>query len=239
MTIRSGQRRGRAVPAAVTAALGAVTFAVAACSGSTGASAGASTGGAAGNSVGASVGFATTSASTQPSTLSSAPSAAPNRPGATTAGRPPVSASGVTVDPISRTVAPESVVTAPPVPISRAAILRHGVRMAIASVAVVRVKAHLPGEFSGPALSLKLTIGNHGSHTIDVGNVVVTVMSRSHPVDPVTTAPARPFHGIIRPQHSCSGLYVFSPAPAPGAPITVSARYTTSAPVVLFVGTVR
>ena len=94
-----------------------------------------------------------------------------------------------------------------------------------------------PGELSGPALKVSLTLTNSGASTLALSTTVVTMDTLDGvPASAVeSAADAVPFHGILAAGATLTGRYLFL-APMQGEDIRVSFSTSTEQPVVLFSG---
>jgi hypothetical protein len=98
-------------------------------------------------------------------------------------------------------------------------------------------KALGPGEVAGPAVAVTLQIRNGSGKRIDLSATSVELAdSTGAPGLSMTDDPANPFSDELEPGATATGTYVFRIPTSNRKPITVSVRYSTEAPIVLFVG---
>ena len=128
---------------------------------------------------------------------------------------------------------------AEPVGIGDTADFGNGVSARLTAVEAVEAEAHLPGEFSGPAVALTIEVTNGSSGTIDLGTVTVDLTFRDGlSAYPVLDPERRPFSGDLASGDAASGSYVFTLDPAERSDVALRLSYTTEAPTVIFAGSV-
>lgn len=110
-----------------------------------------------------------------------------------------------------------------------------GVSARIDSVQSVDVEALTPGEVSGPAVVVTITITNDGDEAIDVTAAMVSLIGTDDILgQPTTSDPYQPFAGLIEPGASGKGVYVFLlPEDAQGA-FDVSVQYRAGTTIARF-----
>ncbi len=138
---------------------------------------------------------------------------------------------------ITQTVSTVPITTKPAVPLTSPVNVTTGVQLRITSVKAVTVTAQGPGQFSGPAVAITVTIKNSTGSAIDTSSVAVNVLdSAAQAAPPVDGSPAAPFGGDLAAGQQSSGVYVFTVAKDRRDPITVDVNYSSGTPVVLFKG---
>lgn len=140
------------------------------------------------------------------------------------------------------TDAPEGPSTPAPVPTQSAKIdqpieLSTGVTVELVDVKATTVTALTPGEVSGPAIVVTLTVTNDSPDVVNVDSAVVYLSADQGGYGVGTTAgKPEPLAGDIRPSGSATGRYVFMLDPAKGRSVTVSVNYGAGEPVAVFTG---
>jgi hypothetical protein len=138
---------------------------------------------------------------------------------------------------ITQTVPSRSIEVKAPVPLTSAASFDNSVKATIDSVRSMVATAQGPGEISGPAVAVTITVNNGSAKAIDLNNVVVNLLDKAGtPSVPMTASPAKALDGTLAAGKKASGIYVFSLPRSHRNPITISLSYTADAPVVRFVG---
>lgn len=86
-----------------------------------------------------------------------------------------------------------------------------GVTVRIDDVKIVKIEGTGPGQISGPAAAVKLTITNGSKKSVDPSSAVVTLLQGKdyRVATPTTTSPAKPFSGSLEPGESAAGTYLF------------------------------
>lgn len=140
------------------------------------------------------------------------------------------------------TDAPEGPKTAAPLPTERGELdepiaLSTGVTVEVTSVKATTVSAETPGEISGPAVIVDLSVTNDSNAAVNVDSAVVNLTADKGGYGVGTTAGRPlPLAGNIEPGDSREGRYVFMLDPAKGRSITVSVNYGAGEPVAVFTG---
>ena len=130
--------------------------------------------------------------------------------------------------------------TAAPVSLNATADFGGSVTGKLAKVESITATAKLPGEVAGPAVRITVEIDNGSASTIDLRLTTVNVTtSGGVPGVPITGNGTNVFTGSLAPGKSAQGIYVLSVPTANRNPITVSVSYSTSANVLLFVGSAQ
>lgn len=114
---------------------------------------------------------------------------------------------GGTVDDVVDDVEPAPVVDAS---IDEPVDLDDGARVRIDSIRPVDVVAQTPGEISGPAVAVELTVVNDGEADIPVDTAMVSLVAGDGAMgQPTTAEPSRPLAGSVGVGGEASGVYVF------------------------------
>lgn len=111
-----------------------------------------------------------------------------------------------------------------------------GVTVRIDGVQVVKVKGVGPGQLSGPAAAVKITVSNGSKKSIDPRSTVVTLLrgKDEQVATPSTASPARPFTSAVDPGDSAQGTYLFElPGGKLGSAVVV-VQYQTGREVARF-----
>jgi hypothetical protein len=166
------------------------------------------------------------------------PTSPTGAPAATVSAVPTASQTSPAVTPgkIDQTVAPNPQKTAKPVDLDKAQ-KSGGVTVSLKSIKSSTVKAHGPGEISGPSLIVTVAIKNGSTSRVSVDSAIVTLIdSKGNVGTPMTESPARPFTGSVAAKGSATGVYVFQVGKKVRNPIHVSVTYSTEHITALFVG---
>ncbi len=170
-----------------------------------------------------------TSAASVVASATATPSAAPTTPVA-----PPTSGG------IHSTVASRAVTTQAAVALTATAHFSSSVSVALGSITPVNGKAHLPGEVSGPALSLRIRVANRSGAALDLSNAAVAVVGAGNkPEGQLAYNGSSRFPASLAAGKTATGVYVFTVPVADRSHLQVSISYTAGVPVVFFVGSVR
>jgi hypothetical protein len=140
---------------------------------------------------------------------------------------------------IYSTVPSRELPTASPVSLESTANFGNKVTAKIVSSKSINATAHGPGEISGPAAQLTISVSNGTTKPISLADVTVNLTdSKGNPANMVSDPSVKPFAGNLAAGKSVTGVYVFTLAKNHPNPVTISLSYTTDAPVVLFTGAV-
>ena len=121
--------------------------------------------------------------------------------------------------------------------IDQPVVFGSGVTVSVRGVDAVSVKAETPGEVSGAAVRVTLTVKNDTTQPLDLGSAVVTLTADHDGFGVGTTAGgAQPFTGTVAPGGAADATYVFMLDPAQGRAVTVSVNYAAGEPVAVFSG---
>ncbi|HRL80601.1 MAG TPA: hypothetical protein PLK46_09780 [Propioniciclava sp.] len=168
------------------------------------------------------------------------PDASTSQPSAQASSEPGPSATGTWTPPASDApvgpVAPAPVVTRSadadqPVTFDSAATVT------LDSVSAITVGATTPGEVTGPAVKVVVTVANGSQQAVDVSSAVVSLTAADGTLGiPTTAGDPVPLAGAIAPGASTTGSYVFMLDPAAGRTVSVTVNYAAAEPVAVFTG---
>jgi hypothetical protein len=127
---------------------------------------------------------------------------------------------------------------ADPVGIDETADFGNGVRARVSSVESLDAEAHLPGEFSGPAVALTVEVTNGSKQRINLDMVTVDLTFDGLSAYTVRDPERRPVSGHLAPGESTSGSYVFTLDPSQRDDVALRITYSAEAPTVIFAGSV-
>lgn len=200
----------------------------------------AASGSAAAGSTDASPSAETTGSSAAPTVPSDgAPASAAGPSADPTSTAAPVSTAGPvpSTGDINQEVPAVELTTNAPVPLDGTADFGGSVTATLTDVSAIDATARVPGEISGPALSVTVEIKNDSAEPIGLDNVTVNLDTKDgSPASPVTTEPAAPLSGVLLPGETRSGVYVFTLSAESRAGVGITVLYSTDAPIVLFSG---
>lgn len=112
-----------------------------------------------------------------------------------------------------------------------------GVSVAIPGITSTTAQASGPGEVSGPALVVTVSVENTMSEPVDLSLVAVNMTdSAGDPGEGMIGEPAQWLEGTLEPGGSAEGTYVFAISPDARAPITVTVSLGASITTAQFVG---
>lgn len=116
--------------------------------------------------------------------------------------------------------------------------LGNGVRVRVSDIAGVEGVGRGPGESSGPALRVSVSVSNESDEALGMLSSVVGLSygPRGTPADDLAGPGAQGFPELIRPGASAEGRFVFRVPPSERSEIVVEFRYSTEAPEVVFRG---
>lgn len=142
------------------------------------------------------------------------------------------------VDPGPTTI-PETGATVPPVAMDATSEFGNGVSARISKVTAVQAEATLPGETSGPGVSVTVQVTNGSDGAIDLGNVTVDLgNAEGASAAPVTTQPDTSFSGPLAPGDTAEGTYLFRVSPDERANVVIKVKYSSDTPIAVFAGSV-
>jgi hypothetical protein len=198
--------------------------------------------------------------STTPSAAASgspSPSAGASSPATSATPGPSVSASGTATPatPTRRATTPATptpsvttretpkvLQTHKPVPIKTAAPFGDGVTAKIVGVVPVQSVAQGPGEISGPAIKVTISLKNGTKDAISVNQVTINVSygKQASPASDIQGDPAaKPFHGTVGIGAIVRGTYVFDVPKNQRSDVSISVSYEALSPIVVFAGAVK
>lgn len=154
-----------------------------------------------------------------------APPPPPSNPpgGPTTVGTPSVVA---TDDPLQR---------AEPVPIDEPATSA-GIVVRITAMTAITAEAKIPGEVSGPGLSVEVELLNDTDESIDINSLVVNLFDASQaPANPITSASEVEL-GILGPGERLTGAFQFTIATDQRSPVTIEVSLPDRPQLLVFTG---
>lgn len=120
-----------------------------------------------------------------------------------------------------------------------AVMLDTGVRVSVAAITGITVKAETPGEVAGPAVAATIRFENESGEPLDVGGAIVSLLDAAgNLAAPTTSSPAAPARGTIDDGAVAEGTYVFRIPEDTRHEITLMVDYAAGAPIVVFHGAV-
>jgi hypothetical protein len=109
--------------------------------------------------------------------------------------------------------------------------------VALSSISTTMLSAETPGETSGPAVVVTVTVTTGSDQAQDVGSAVVSLDSDDGVVGvPTWAAPYAPLEGEVAAGETVEGTYVFMLDPAAGRSVTVRVNYSAGEPLAVFTG---
>lgn len=111
-----------------------------------------------------------------------------------------------------------------------------GVSARITDIQPLDVTAKTPGEISGPAVAVTISISNDGDEAIDVSSAMVSLLAAGDELgQPTTSDPYRPFHGVVDAGASADAVYVFLLPEDARSAFDVSVQYRAGTTIARFV----
>lgn len=114
-----------------------------------------------------------------------------------------------------------------------------GVTAELTSISAIEGQAQGIGEIAGPALRVALAITNGTPDPLSLDLAIVNLVYGRNRVpatllygDPATA----PFSGMLAPDATVSGVYVFTVPPDQRDPILIEVNYEALSPIVVFEG---
>lgn len=165
--------------------------------------------------------------------------------GATGSGSSSATMGGTSPTPIATTPLPSPSVTVPATtrttlpaaPVDRPAEFGTGVTVDVAGTRAVTVTGRGPGQLSGPAVAVSLKLTNGTDRSIDVTNSVIAAFYGDDvPANESTSSPAKPWRGMVKPESSITGTYVFLIPVKQRTKVHLAISYDPTKPVVTLVG---
>lgn len=109
--------------------------------------------------------------------------------------------------------------------------------VSLSSVETTSIEASTPGEYSGTAVVVSVTIANDTKAPLPVSSAVVSLVADDGEMGiPTWAAPHDPLHGEVPAGSTAVGTYVFMLDPADERSVTVSVNYSAGEPVAVFTG---
>jgi len=166
-----------------------------------------------------------------PAPAPSATAASTLPPPATTPVQPPTPGS------TASTVKPRTPTKRKPVKLNQTAESADTVKVAITSLKAITSKAKGPGEVSGPALAITVSVSNGTGSAVDLGSAVVTLTDADgNPGAGMAGKPNSPLPGSVAPGGKATGVYVFNVAKGQRDPVVVDVSVNPEMPIVVFRG---
>ena len=111
------------------------------------------------------------------------------------------------------------------------------VEVALTSLKAIRSKAQGPGEVSGPALAVTVSVANGTGSAFDLANAVVTLTDAAgDPGAGMAGKPSSPLPESVAPGQKATGVYVFNVAKGRRDPVIVDVSVNPETPIVVFRG---
>jgi hypothetical protein len=124
-----------------------------------------------------------------------------------------------------------------PVALDDVAEFGDGVTARLTGFEALDVEAFMPGEISGPGVSITVELTNGSTEPIDLGNVAVELVATGDRYATlITTQENTHLEGELAPGGTADGTYVFTIADEDRAAITVQVTYAAPKPTALFTG---
>lgn len=109
--------------------------------------------------------------------------------------------------------------------------------VSLSSIKTTAVEASTPGEYTGSAVVVSVTIANDTKAPLPVSSAVVSLIADDGEMGvPTWAAPHEPLQGEVPAGSSAVGTYVFMLDPADERSVTVSVNYSAGEPVAVFTG---
>lgn len=122
---------------------------------------------------------------------------------------------------------------APAVPVGKTSNFGNGLEATVTSVTKTSVKGSLPGEISGSAVKVDVTVTNKDSKAAGLDSLAVNLYFGNHATNVVDSANT-PITGILQPGQSVKGTYYFAPASSGSYQVQIS--HLAQQPVLVFTG---
>lgn len=115
--------------------------------------------------------------------------------------------------------------------------LNTGIDITLNALKHLDVEPRTPGEYSGPAIIVEISVHNGADEVQNLDSAVVTLTTADGEVGIATTAgPNKPLKGDIDIEETVAGSYVFMLDPSRGRTVTISVNYAAGEPVAEFTG---
>lgn len=140
---------------------------------------------------------------------------------------------GSTIDEVEEQVDPVETST---VLLDESAEVGSGVAAQIVDIEPLEVTAETPGEISGAAVAVTVSISNGSSEAIDVSSAMVSLLAAGGELgQPTTSDPYRPFGGLIDAGAAAEAVYVFLLPEDAQSAFDVSVQYRAGTTIARFV----
>ena len=148
----------------------------------------------------------------------------------------PAATAGEPADSVSA-LAPPNALVAEPVGVAETASFGDGVTARLSSVRSLEAKASLPGETSGPAVALDLSISNGSPATIELASITVDLVdSRGMSSILIHSEPPTELSGSLSAGATAKGTYVYRLDPEMRDNASITVKYSSVTPLVTFQG---
>ena len=155
---------------------------------------------------------------------------------ATEAAQRPAATVGQPADSVSA-LAPPNALVAEPVGVAETASFGDGVTARLSSLRSLEAKASLPGETSGPAVALNLSIANGSPATIELASITIDLVdSRGMSSILIHSEPPTELSGSLPAGATTEGTYVFRLDPEMRDNASITVKYSSVTPLVTFQG---
>jgi Domain of unknown function (DUF4352) len=125
------------------------------------------------------------------------------------------------------------------VSITQPATLPTGVSVKLASVKASTVTAETPGELTGSAVIVTVTVTNDGKANADVQSAYLSLVAADGTFGiPTTSGPNAPLKGQLKPGQSATGSYVFMLSKPSGREVIITVNHSAGQPAAQFTGKV-
>lgn len=151
------------------------------------------------------------------------------------------SARGKTVSPavpgdIHHTVASRALQTVATTTVGKLVQFDRGITVQVISLVKTTATGRIPGEISGPAVSVAVELSNSTKAAVAAGETSVTVQdANGAPFTPILTSTA-PLAGSLKAGAHATGTYVFNLPEGSRVPLTVTVTFAPKAQVATFTG---
>lgn len=137
----------------------------------------------------------------------------------------------------SSTVATRTIDKRKPVALDKSAQAEEGVDVALTAVEAITADAQGPGEVSGPALAITVSIKNSTSSQVSLLNTAVTLTaSDGSPGSSMTATPATQFPSAVAAGKTATAVVVFAVAKNKRDPVTIEVSVDPRMPTAVFRG---
>lgn len=177
-------------------------------------------------------------------TVTSVPTAGQEQPEETPAptrtSPPPLPEPGVTPSRVPSTEAEDFRPELEPVEPDQTVVGEDGLKVALTRIEHVQGEAVQPGEVSGPAIRVTITLTNATQKELNAALIAVNAFQGEDrtPVGKVIKPGALPFEGRIAPGESTYAIYIFVIPPEQRDDVTITVDYLSESAVVVFRGAV-